>query len=442
MGTLYIDTGGSADNSGSSDNNTADLTGTAATRLSAGLIQLDIGTNLSGVVTAAGPTQSSINIAGATNSNQTIFWITAKDDALDQVTVTPDPTGMTTNAWKIGGRHVLTNARIEAALRAGDEAVFNNSPAAANAVRWTFRITGDSTSGMAKIRGKIGVRPVLNSTGTTSVISTSTGFSYSENLELDQDGASGNVVTLSGTNGIMNNVKISDGGGIGVSCANDFPAVLLSEITGVGGDGINIGGISRGFIFGNNIHDCTGDGLESAFTSSVPSELFFNIIDTNAGRGIFISAAVTANRPPTPVVSNTVYGNGNSGYEAADADAGAFLFNNIFQNNGDAAGEYNVEQAAGTFEFVGVHGYNCFNTAGGGGSGNVSGLTVNGTEITTDPLFVDPANGDFRLQRMSPCKGTGFPGQFLGGPLGYLDMGAVQRQEAPVPPLPIYQMGI
>jgi len=75
---------------------------------------------------------------------------------------------------------------------------------------------------------------------------------------------------------------------------------------------------------------------------------------------------------------------------------------------------------------LGFHGYNCFYKS----SNNLSGLTVNGTETTSDPLLTDPANADFTLSSSSPCKATGFPGQFLGGSLGYLDMGAVQRQES------------
>ena len=54
-------------------------------------------------------------------------------------------------------------------------------------------------------------------------------------------------------------------------------------------------------------------------------------------------------------------------------------------------------------------------------------------DLTSDPLLVDPANGDFRLKAGSPCKATGFPGQFLGGSLGYLDMGAVQMRGFPAP---------
>lgn len=157
-----------------------------------------------------------------------------------------------------------------------------------------------------------------------------------------------------------------------------------------------------------------------------------NIIDTCGGRGIYYSSASVSGNPDcsSHIIGNTVYGCGNSGLEVADADQPVDLYNNIFQDNGNAAGEYNVEWAAGAAEYISVHGYNCFYHQGGGGGANLSGLTANSTEATGDPLFTNPGSGDFSLGSSSPCKATGFPGQFLGGNLGYLDMGAVQRQES------------
>ena len=108
--------------------------------------------------------------------------------------------------------------------------------------------------------------------------------------------------------------------------------------------------------------------------------------------------------------------------------------NNIFSENGNAAGEFNVEWVSGAAEYVSFHGWNVFYHSGGGGGANLSGLTVNAqvasSEFTTDPAFTNAAGGDFSIGSTSPAKATGYPGAFLGGSTGYLDIGAVQRQEA------------
>jgi hypothetical protein len=134
MGILHIDTAGSVNNSGSSDNNAADLTVTVDASYAGGAtVQLSGNPDLSGVITS-GENQSAINFPDATNANMKVFWITAKDDAATPNTITlhAAPTGLTagTSTGNIGGRMVWTPANVEAALRAGDIVEFNNSPAA------------------------------------------------------------------------------------------------------------------------------------------------------------------------------------------------------------------------------------------------------------------------------------------------------------------------
>lgn len=436
MGTLYIDTGGSVDNSGSTDQNAANLTGTAAT-VAGAVVSLDGTPDLSGLITS-GATQSSINIAGATNVNTTIFWITAFDNGAGKtVTVTPSPTGVTSNAWKIGGRHVLTNARIEAALRAGDTAIFNNSPAAQAAAHWTFRIAGDVTSGQAKIKGKTGVRPVLNGTSTNSVISfNSLANCWAENLELDQDGASGNVASMDGIAGTLYNVKISDGGGHGVRATAVANKIIACEISGVLGDGVN--DARSGLVLGCYIHDVAGNGI-NVIDANAACSIVNNVIDTCTGRGIYLSLPDSNQNAIKLVIGNTVYNCGNSGIEMADADINVVLINDLCQDNGNAAGESNVEWAAGNSEAVSFHGWNLFyNNSGADAPIN---YTLNATELTTDPLMTAPSTGDFSLGSSSPAKATGFPGQLLGTNLSYLDIGAVQRQESS-PPLTLMGAGL
>lgn len=439
MGTLYVDTGGAATNSGSSDNNVADLTGTACTAAGT-TVTLDGSPNLSGL-SIVGANQSTINIAGATNANRTIFWITAFDNALKTVTVDVAPTGLTTNAWKIGGQYLWPSAAtvnvMEGALGLGENSApdilqFNNSPATKTVTYLTARVGGNSTKGKVIIRGKSGVRPVLNITNTAVGLTLSQGFWHTENIEVQQNGASGNAITNTVGNATFKNVKVSDAGAIGIS-HDDRCTIIFSEISGCGTSGItSSNGTNTARLYvGNYIHDNAGDGILASITSvNIIVGMIGNIIDTNAGRGIFLSGAIAVGAGQTLIMNNTIYGNLNSGLEITDADNYPIVINNIFKDNGDTATEYNWEQVAGTGESIGMHAYNCFNISGGVGGGNLLNVTADATDITTDPLFTNAAGGDFSLGSTSPCKATGFPGQFLGSNLGYMDMGAVQRQES------------
>lgn len=442
MGTVYIDTAGSATaNSGTTDENVAPITLTVhATYAGGATIQVTVNTgNLDNVVTAAGPTQSAVMFNDATNANQKIFWITAVDNVSSPKTITVSvaPTGLVagTSTGGIGGRMVWTAANIMAALRAGDTVYFNNDPAAQAATFIDTSVPGTSAAGTVKWVGKPGAKRRLNATSTNPCVLADQNFQYFENLEFDQDGASGNAVTVSGAGVVFNDCKVSDAGGIGISFTGGGNLAIDCEITGTGADGIAISSSSSNtHIHGCYIHDVVGDGIEiSSGTASVT--LFGNIIANASARGVFCSsAAIVSTAAYIQLINNTIYGCGNSGLEVTDADQQVVLIGNIIHSNGNAAGEANVEWAAGAAEYIGFHGWNCFYHPGTGGASNLSGLTANSTEITVDPKLVDPGNYDFRLQSGSGARGTGFPTTFTGGSAfpGSMDMGAVQRIEGQI----------
>lgn len=430
MSTYYVDTGGAATNSGSTDQNTANLSGTGDATVAGSVVTLTAGTDLSGVVTTAGPTQSTIYLAQATNANQKIFKISAvagSGGATPTVTVTVAPTGVTGSNWAIGGRFVWTNASLVGGLVAGDIVQFNNSPASASADLITGSAGGDGTSGPIKFIGKTGTRPVLTVSNTNQVFESTNQFNWLENVEAVQQGASGTVLASSGADDMYYNVKISDGGGNGIGGSGSGCRVMACEITGVGGDGI---ATSNGlYICGNNIHDNTGNGITFSGTTTIIID--GNVIDSNGGRGIVHSGATgsVSISQMAFLNGNTVYGNGNSGLEVTDKDIAFTLLNNIFAENGNAAGEYNLEWLESTAEATGIHKNNVFFHSGGGGGANLSLVTADSTDITTDPLFTNAAGADFSLGSTSPAKAAGFPASFLGGNTNYRDIGAVQRQE-------------
>ena len=424
MATFYVQSGagGSATNSGSTDQSSANLSGSNATGLGTSTITLDGSPDLSGLVTS-GATQSTIYLNNATNANQKIFKITAFDNGAKTVTVSGTPTGSDGGTWAIGGRLVWTPANIEAALAAGDTVIFNDSPATRTSTFITLRASGDSTSGFITIRGKTGVRPVLNITsGAAAVITANSQTNIKiQNLELDQD-ATGDGISAT-TGWVIENVKISDAN-IGIS-ANGGIVVIGCEITGTVSHGISVSAGNL-VVVGSYIHDCSGSGVVHSGTAPTGS-IVNNIIDTNSARGVYLSGAASAQTHGVLIMGNTIYGNGDSGIQVDNANIVATVLNNILSENGNAAGEYNIEWATSA-DLHGYHGYNVLFHSGGGGAANLSNYTANSTELTTDPGFTNPASGDFTIGASSPAANAGFPGAYLGGGTAYRDIGAMQRQ--------------
>lgn len=433
MGTLYIDTGGAATNSGSTDQNAANLSGTGDATVAGSVVTLTAGTDLSGVVTS-GATQSTIYLAQATNTNQKIFWITAtagSGGATPNVTVSVAPTGVTGSNWAIGGRHVYTGASIQAALRAGDEVIFNNSPASFSADAIVQAASGDATSGFIRYTSKSGVRAAITVTNTTQCVDVTSGFLYFKGFEFVQQGASGEAVRQQNAACIGNvfddcKVSLAGGDGYGTTAGNGC-RWFGGEITGCGAQGSN-SNCARLYL-GLYIHDNAGAGLVFG-SATVPCDAINCILDTNAVGGIVCNAAPSSptNLTIMNVIGCTVYGCADSGLRVDDKDTVVNVFSSIFSQNGNQAGEYNCEFIALAAEALGVHYNNVFYHTGGGGGANLLNLTANSTESTSDPLFTNPASGDFSLQTGSPALATGFPTQYLGGNANYLDMGAVQKQ--------------
>lgn len=346
------------------------------------------------------------------------------------------PTGGPGVAWRIGGQYLWPSGAtvnvLERCLGLGlaqDILQFNQTPASKSVTYLTSRNDSNATKGKVIVRGKTGVRPLLLITNTALCWTCSNSWWGFENLELQQQGASGNCNSMGGNLTHIHNVKVADGGAIGLLSTGSASVISMCEVSGVLTTGISETNASF-LVYGNYVHDNSGDGILQS-NSGPRGAIVSNIVDTNAGRGIFISGGIgTGADNMVSILNNTIYNCANSGLEVTDIDANIAFFNNIFQNNGDAANEYNVEFVANTAELVSRHGYNCFNTASAGGSANLFNVTADGTEIATDPSFTNAAGGDFSLGSSSPCKATGFPGQFLGANLGYMDMGAVQRQEA------------
>ena len=417
--TIYVDTGGAATNSGSSDSNAADLTGSAAT-VTGSVVFLDGTPNLSAVDTGGSAT---IALADATNSDQKIFQITAVSDTGDNVTVSVAPTGITSSAWAIGGRFVYTKANINGALAAGWTMVLNNSPASHSGSAWIDAVaSGDNANGNITVRAASGASPVVTVTSDNPCIANTSAIHWEINgIEFVCSAAgSSNVLDLDSIRRwSIIDCEISDSPGRGINLRGSAAGTVRGcEISGTAD--IAIYGESDCLIYGNYIHDLSGDGVYCN-SSSGNFTVLFNIIDTISGDGIDLPGGA-ASGTHTSIINNTIYNTTDSNIEITDTGQHIDMFNNISSepSDKDVDVERNVAPNLRT-------GYNIF--AKNSFSSNFTPDT--GSDITgQDPSFVDAASGDFRVQPGSPARQTGWPGQFKNGGnnIGYIDIGAVQAK--------------
>jgi len=399
-------------------------------------VTLDTNTDLSAIVSTPGPTQSSIRLANATNTNQTIFWVNGVTGCTGvgacSITVSQlvSCSSCSGSAWTIGGRYLWpsgsTVPTVSSAIGfsgAKDELVFNTSPSTRTSAYFAAPVAGTSGNGWNVIRGKTGVRPKLDVTAGSAVPINLGNFTNwkVENLEVAVSGAataSPVMGTTAGANNWFNNILISDGPNIGFDIAGTNARITNSEVTGVTGTGILIGSASN--TEGNYIHGNGGDGVTVTIVGAI-AQVTGNAIIGNSGRGVYLSSPSVVNQNAMfYVLGNTIVDNTLAGIQVADPDAPIYIQNNIIKNANSA------DIVSLGSERWAIHGYNVFYSSGGG---VLNGLTANATEFTADPLFVNAGAGNYALQNASPGAGTGTPGTMLGlsTTVGFRDIGAFQR---------------
>lgn len=162
------------------------------------------------------------------------------------------------------------------------------------------------------------------------------------------------------------------------------------------------------------IHDNTAQG-----TSLATSRAFFDfcISETNGGNGFQFTS-------PNGVgilncTSNANSGATTDGLQFTTPDTGVTVRNNIFSNNG----RYGANATASACVIADHNDYFGNSTAARNNFPTGTG------DLTSDPQFTNAGAGDYSIG--TNLKAAGIPGIFPGGTsTGYLDIGAVQRQEA------------
>jgi len=396
------------------------------------------GTNIQTLFRGAGLVMQYIYLVSATNSNLKIFPIIVADNTNKTVMVASGASAIVVTGlgggsdWHIGGR--ATSARavdIYNAARACDKIVLNTDISAALNLVW--RNVGTVAAVGLRTVGKTGARRVLTNTGNGTLFTQNQTSlrSFFENIEFQSQGTGGAIVHLQISNfTTVVDCRITDSGtgGLFSSTAGAGFNVSRCEITGCATSGIISESVTpnvlQSYIHNNGAHGINATG---------PVNVVDSIIERNTNTGILQQS--TAGGIIT-VFGSTIYLNGDSGIDFTGASGistlALFLGQNIFKDNGNTSTEANLKTAA-TGGGVQLFSFdNCYSDNGGVGGENLIDFEAGSTDLTTDPLFIDPDNGtpasrDFGLQDSSPCAGIEFV--FLGsGTSSFRDMGAAQQE--------------
>ncbi len=247
--------------------------------------------------------------------------------------------------------------------------------------------------------------------------------------------AAGDGVTVGATSYILKYLTVTNAGTDGFESSSNRPIFIGCKATGCGGSGFNFntgdttnfiacesGSNSLGGIVGTTgrlqaegcyCHDNTGAGFQM---SSGILLLKLCISEANGGDGF----GLTGNGTLT-CINCTSDGNTGAATDGLSMGSGvnhSVVMNSIFSNNGNyGAG---ATATSGTWAD--------YNDFFGNATGARSNFPTGPNDVTTDPTFTNRAAGNFSIG--TNLKALGFPGLFPGGlSTGYLDIGAVQRQE-------------
>jgi len=249
------------------------------------------------------------------------------------------------------------------------------------------------------------------------------------------------------TNNVIKNNQACDGGGIGISFGS--PLIQLNTITsngnnvcsGGGGGGIRIGGAGSAEILDNEISDNmnpTGDGGGIFMFAAGTPIIKRNIIKGNNAMGGLGGGICMFNPSDALIVQNIITGNqaasgGGLYWLVPQGNRGPLLVNNtIADNNATSLGSGIVADGfdaqteltnniivakPGQFGlFCGglfnqnapiIRFNNVFSVDGLAYGGTCSNKTGTDGNISADPQFTNPAQGDYHLQQVSPSIDAG-----------------------------------
>ncbi len=231
---------------------------------------------------------------------------------------------------------------------------------------------------------------------------------YGGGIDISWNGAPNGTLTVS-------NVTVTENYGSGIHVYESDPVILNATVTGNYG-GYNGGGIVNwsssptiiNSLIGNNSASY-GGGIFNALLS-YPTILNTAIINNSAqyGGGIYNHLSEST----TSIINSTITGNsalyGGGIYNLADNPfntpvASLHLLNTIITSNANGGIYCAIYNPASVSLFIDYN--NVWNNTAGNYTG--FGCTPGPHDISADPLFVDVANGNYRLKAGSACIDAG-----------------------------------
>ena len=196
---------------------------------------------------------------------------------------------------------------------------------------------------------------------------------------------------------------------IGILCeSRTSPEISNNNINnnriGIGYREVVSGTIIRNLIVENKEEGISGLGRVIPTATIIISN---NLITGNGGHGIA--------QPSTLVINNVISKNNKSGvFVSLQSGDTTRIINNIIVNNQ----RYGTKRESATVD-------NLYNDVWGNSREDYYQISPGLGDISEDPLFVDPDNGDYHLRSGSPCVDAGRPGPEWLDPDGSRnDMGA------------------
>ena len=246
--------------------------------------------------------------------------------------------------------------------------------------------------------------------------------------------AAGNAISGNVADNIFKNIWVSNCGSTGGwanSGASTFINCRSSNNTGYGFniiglkincesdnnsvDGFNAVAATQRGAFGCYAHDNSAIGFDLV---SVNEFLAFCISESNASHGVAQSGSAGS-----PLINCTINGNTGASTDGVNSGGTPLAIHMVFNCNITNNGRYGINQAG-----VGAIILN-YNNYYGNATAARNNAPTGANDIALDPGYTDATNGNFAVG--TNMKAVGWPGVFpSGASTGYLDIGAVQRQEA------------